>query len=664
VIRRRAVGADVQPGGGVHFRVWAPERRRVEVVFEAGVEPLALAPERGGVWAGLARGARPGTRYRFRLDGEDKLYPDPASRFQPEGPHGPSEVIDPAAFAWTDHAWQGLRPPGQVIYELHLGTFSPEATWDGARGRLPHLRDLGVTALEIMPVACFPGAFGWGYDGVNLFAPYDGYGRPEDFRRFVDDAHRLGLGVLLDVVYNHLGPDGNYLRCFAPAYVSSKATEWGDALNFDGPDSGPVRELFADNAAYWIDEYHLDGLRLDATQSIFDTSTDHIVAELTRRARAAAGQRSIIVSAENEPQETRFVRPQAQGGHGLDGLWNDDFHHSARVALTGQNEAYYTDYLGTAQELISAVKHGFLFQGQRYHWQKKRRGQPTRGLAPRSLIAYLENHDQVANSGSGDRLWALTSPGRHRAMTALLLLGPWTPLLFQGQEWSASAIFTYFAHHNPELAAQVRKGRVEFLTQFRRCATPEMREQILDPASPETVARCRLDWSEVLAAPHARTLALHRDLLSLRRSDPVIAAQGERDVHIDGAVLADECLVLRFFAPDSADDRLLLINLGRDLALDRAPEPLLAPPEDRRWVTLWSSEHPSYGGTGTPALDNDDDDDDDAADAATDAATATAAAGAAAGWRIPGHAAVLLSSRVGTQAAPPPEFHRGRSGTL
>jgi maltooligosyltrehalose trehalohydrolase len=620
VIRRLPVGAEVQPGAGVHFRVWAPERRRVEVVLE-GDDSLVLTAEAGGYWAGLAPHGRAGLRYRFRLDQDEQLYPDPASRFQPEGPHGPSEVVDPGAFAWTDHGWPGLRLAGQVMYELHLGTFAPEGTWAGARGRLAHLRDVGVTALEIMPVSCFPGAFNWGYDGVDLFAPYQGYGRPDDFRRFVDEAHRLGLGVVLDVVYNHLGPDGAYLRSFAPAYFSDQATEWGEALDFDGPRAGPVREFFAENAAYWIAEYHVDGLRLDATQSILDTSPEHIVAELTRRARAAAGGRSIIVVAENEPQQSWLVRPPAEGGHGLDGLWNDDFHHSARVALTGQNEAYYTDYRGSPQELISAVKHGFLYQGQRYRWQKQRRGHSTRGLAPRTMIAFLENHDQVANSGAGDRLWRMTSPGRHRAMTTLLLLGPWTPLLFQGQEWSSSAVFTYFADHLPQLAALVRKGRGEFLAQFPRCATLEMRDRLLDPSSPETAALCRLDWSELSARRHTESLALHRDLLSLRRSDPIIAAQGEGGVQIDGAVLAGECLALRFFAERPEDDRLMAVNLGLDLTLHAAAEPLLGPPDGRRWVESFSSENPRYGGTGTPPLDSDD-----------------------AGWRIPGHAAVLLAT--------------------
>jgi len=614
-VRRVPVGAEVQPGGGVHFRVWAPGHRKIEVVLEGG-PTVALAPEAGGYWSGLVAQALPGHRYRYRIDGEGP-FPDPASRFQPEGPHGPSEVVDPAAFAWTDHGWEGLRLAGQVMYELHLGTFTPEGSWEGARARLPHLRDLGVTAIEIMPVAAFPGAFGWGYDGVQLYAPYAGYGQPDDFRRFVDEAHRLGLGVMLDVVYNHLGPDGNYLRCFSAGYFSDKANEWGEALDYDGPQSAPVRELFAENAAYWVSEFHIDGLRLDAVQGIFDESADHIVADLTRRARAAAGGRSIIVTAENEQQQSHYARPQAAGGHGLDGLWNDDFHHSAVVAMTGHNEAYYSDYFGSAHELVATVRSGYLYQGQWSHWQKKPRGTSARGLPPRTFINYLENHDQVANSATGDRLWRQTSPGRARAMTALLLLAPGTPLLFQGQEWSSTAPFRFFADHNSELRPLVRKGRAKFLAQFPSCATAERQDQMPDPGAPETMAACRLDWSEPGRAVHQESLALHRDLLALRRSDPIIAAQGDHGVHIDGAVLTGECFALRFAGP--AEERLLIMNLGRDLHLRPMPEPLLAPPAGRRWLIQWSSESVRYGGTGAPlSVDQGE------------------------GWRIPGHAAVLL----------------------
>lgn len=617
-LRRRAVGAEIV-GGGVDFRVWAPHHHRVEVVLDE-IGPVPLDAEPCGYWRVLVCGIGAGARYSFRLDGEKTLYPDPASRFQPDGPHGSSEVIDPRSFIWSDGGWSGLRLHGQVFYELHLGTFCREGTWEGARQRLPALRDLGVTAIEIMPVADFPGAFGWGYDGVDLYAPYHGYGRPDDFRRFVNEAHGLDVGVILDVVYNHLGPDGNYLKAFAPAYFA-KQTEWGEGINYDGVDAHGPRTFVSENAATWIDEFHLDGLRLDATQTIYDESTDHILAEIGRHARAAAGGRDIVIVAENEKQQTRLARPLVQGGCGLNALWNDDFHHSAMVALTGRNEAYYMDYQGTAQELLSALKHGYLYQGQRYAWQKQRRGTPTRGLAPETFVAFTENHDQVANWWRGERLWRLSDPGRHRAMTGLLLLGPWTPLLFAGQEWNATAPWMFFADHNGALAPLVRKGRTDFLSQFPSCATAEARAQIADPGAAETFERCRLDWAEREREPHAQALALHRDLLSLRRTDPVIAAQAQGDVSVDGAVLGSECFVVRFFAADN-DDRLLIMNLGRDRHLSPAPEPLLAPPDGARWGLLWSSEDPRYGGSGTPDPEPEEH-----------------------GWQIPGHAALLLGRR-------------------
>ena len=615
--RRLPVGADPAAEGGVHFRVWAPKRRRVEVVIEGegGVEmgTFALEAEPGGYFSAHVAAAGAGTRYRYRLDGEGP-YPDPASRFQPEGPHGPSEVVDPSAFRWTDDGWPGVRLPGQVLYEMHVGAFTREGTWAAAARQLPALADLGITLLEVMPVADFPGRFGWGYDGVNWFAPTRLYGTPDDFRAFVDRAHAAGIGVVLDVVYNHFGPSGNYLREFCDAYFTSRyETDWGEAIDYDGPDSGPVREFAVANARYWIREFHLDGLRLDATQNVYDASSDHILAAVTRAARDAAGGRPIVVVAENEPQEARLVRPPEEGGYGIDALWNDDFHHAATVALTGRAEAYYTDYHGGPQELVSAARWGFLYQGQRYRWQRQRRGTLALDLPATAFVNFLQNHDQVANSARGERVHAHAAPGALRAMTALMLLAPQTPLLFMGQEFAASAPFLYFADHEPELAAKVRAGRGEFLEQFRSLATEPMQRRLHDPADPAAFGRCKLDFAE--RRTHAPVYALHRDLLRLRREDPVFRAQAGERLH--GAVLGPEAFLLRFFGA-GGDDRLLLVNLGRDLHLDPAPEPLLAPPADRRWRVLWSSEDPCYGGTGTPEPDTEQN------------------------WRIPGRAAVVL----------------------
>lgn len=580
---------------------------------------LQLGAEGQGYFSALVRTAEAGCRYGYRLDGDPRICPDPASRFQPDGPHGLSQVVDAAAFAWSDQDWPGIRREGgQVLYEMHIGTFSPEGTWDGAREELPELARIGITTIELMPIADFAGRFGWGYDGVSLFAPTRLYGSPDDFRRFVDDAHALRLGVILDVVYNHVGPDGNYLNVFSADYFTERhKNEWGEAINFDGPHSQPVREFFAANARYWVEEFHLDGLRLDATQQIFDASAEHVLAVIARQVRDAARERSTYVIAENETQESRLVRSPEHGGYGIDAVWNDDFHHSASVALTGYRHAYYSDYCGSAQELLSAVKWGYLFQGQRYRWQKQRRGTPALDLSPVRFVAYIQNHDQVANSARGLRCHELTSPGRYKAMTALLLLGPQTPLLFQGQEFASSSPFLFFADHKPELARLVGQGRRDFLAQFPDLALPETAAQLADPGNPETFQRCKLDFGE--RERHAEIYRLHCDLLRLRREDPVLGSKAACK-KVDGAVLTSHAFLLRFFSRDGLD-RLLLVNLGGFLHYDPAPEPLLAPPEGHQWQTAWSSNDLGYGGFGTPELDTEQN------------------------WQIPGEAAVFLIPR-------------------
>jgi maltooligosyltrehalose trehalohydrolase len=556
---------------------------------------IALEPEADGYFSGRIREASPGTLYRLALSGGAKLYPDPASRYQPQGPHGPSRVVDPGSFTWTDQGWRGVVG-APVLYELHVGTFTPSGTWEAATEKLGHLAELGVTVVEVMPVAEFPGDFGWGYDGVGMFAPYHRYGAPEDFRRFVDAAHASGLAVILDVVYNHWGPDGNYASDFSDQYASERhTTDWGAALNFDGPGSEGVRDFCVANVRHWVEEYHLDGFRFDATQDLHDDGPEHVLALLAREARAAAPERRLLLVAENEPQQARIVRPREEGGYGLDGIGNDDFHHTAFVALTGRRQGYYGPYQGSAQELVSAARHGFLYQGQWYPWQQQRRGTGTRGLRPAALLHYLENHDQVANSAHGRRLHQLCAPSAWRALIALLLLGPATPLLFQGQEFASSAPFHYFAHHPGELARAVRKGRVEFLRQFEDFAATDLDSIVADPSDPATFLTSKLDWSE--AETNAQAMALHADLLSLRRSDGPLTPPRQ----LEGAVLSGTAFVLRGVAPeaDGSRDRLVLINLGADLSLSPAPEPLLAPPTSRGWRLVWSSEDPRYGGAGT-----------------------------------------------------------------
>lgn len=624
--RMLPVGAEPLRDGGVHFRVWAPRCSHVAVVLEggpgSGAFPKSFALERDGdgYFSGLVGEATAGSLYRYRLDESEQLLPDPVSRFQPHGPHLSSQVIDPRAFSWKDSAWAGLRTEGQVLYEMHVGTFTRQGDWRSAAAELPELAGLGITVIELMPVAEFPGRFGWGYDGVDFFAPSHLYGAPEDLRAFIDKAHAHGIGIILDVVYNHVGSEGNYLREFSPFYISrNHDSDWGASLNFDDQGCGPVREFVLSNVRHWIIEYHFDGFRVDATQQLFDDSQEHILNEITRDARQAAGERSILMVAENEPQESRLLYPADKGGAGLDALWNDDFHHSAMVALTGRNEAYFTDYLGRPQEFISTAKWGFLFQGQRYKWQCERRGTPAFGLRASCFINFIQNHDQVANSARGWRIDRLTSPGRYRAMTAFLLLGPATPMLFQGQEFAASTPFLYFCNPSPLFAKNTRRGRAEFLTQFISLATPEMQAMLSDPSDTKTFEQCILNLEE--RRSHSSVYDLHRDLLRLRHEDLVFKSQASGG--IDGAVLGPQAFVLRYWGPEG-DDRLLLVNLGMDLHLDPAPEPLLAPSAAGYWSIIWSSEHLRYGGNGVPEVEDE------------------------LNWHIPGEAAIVLAPETST----------------
>jgi maltooligosyltrehalose trehalohydrolase len=618
VQRRLPIGAEIASAeDGAHVRVWAPGHAKVTLVADPPGDPsrdrprdptrdpardadrnapsrhVALTREPDGYHSAFVPGLRTRQRYGFHLGDDRTLYADPASRYQPDGPFGPSEIVDPAAFAWTDAGWTGIAADRHVLYELHLGTFTPEGTWAAAAAWLPYLADVGITTIEVMPVADFAGRHGWGYDGVNLFAPYHGYGTPDDMRRFVDRAHATGLAVILDVVYNHFGPAGNQMFAWSPAYKAVQLSEWGDAFNFDGEHSAAVRELVVANAGYWIDEFHLDGLRLDATQAMRDRSPEHVLVAVARRARQAGRGRTIFVVGENEPQDATLLAPPTE----LDALWNDDFHHSARIALTGLVDGYLHDYRGSPQELISAIKRGFLYQGQMYPWQHNPRGRPTRGVARNRFVCFLENHDQVANVGFGERLATLADPASVRALTALLLLAPSLPLLFQGQEHGATQPWQFFVDHADPLRAEVRSGRARFMAQFTRLATAEAQAALADPGDEATFRACVLD-------PPDRRLddprvVLHRDLLRLRRDDP--AFTDARPEALDGAVLSEYAFALRYVQDDPLRDRLLLVNLGPTFARTGVAEPLLAPPDGTGWRVVWSSEDPRYGGHGTAA---------------------------------------------------------------
>ncbi len=589
------LGATLLPDG-VRFAVWAPKANRVDVVIEdAGapaVHPLASGAD--GVWSATVPDMSAGARYRYRLDG-GATFTDPYSRFQPDGVHGASEVIDPVRFRWTDGGWPGLSADGLVIYELHVGTMTPEGTFAALIRQLPALKRLGVTAIELMPVAQCPGRWNWGYDGVDLFAPSHNYGRPDDLKRLVNAAHRAGLGVLLDVVYNHLGPDGNYLRMFSYDYFTDRHTTlWGDALNYDGPNNRFVRDYVIDNACYWLAEYHVDGLRLDATDAIIDDSPTHLLAELSDRARAAAG-RPVVLFAEEARNDVRTIRRRDQGGYGITGVWADDFHHAVRVFLTGEREGYYTSYQGTLPEIATALEQGFIFQGQPSPRDGKQRGTAVTDEPATGFVFCIQNHDQIGNRAYGERLHHDIDVERYHVSSALLLMVPETPLLFTGQEFRASASFMFFTDHQPELGRRVTEGRREEFKGFRAFADPHLRAAIPDPQADETFLRSKLDLNE--RRVNATTLRLYRDLLALRRSDPVLQVQDrERTRAVDAGA---EILALHRWHSD--DHRLVIANFGPSVGIRIADQPVLADLSLDRPKLLFSTADRRYGGAGQPA---------------------------------------------------------------
>jgi len=505
-------GAEVTAAGAVRFRLWAPAAQRVELLLYQGASTRTepLAPLAGGWFALDSSAAHAGSRYRFRIDGEREV-PDPASRFNPEGVHGPSEVIDPTDFRWDDLDWRAPPWHTSVIYELHVGTFSAPGTYAATAERLAHLAALGVTAIELMPVAAFPGARGWGYDGVLLYAPHAPYGTPQDLKALIAAAHRYGLAVILDVVYNHFGPEGNYLHLYAPQFFNAqRTTPWGAAINFDGEASHTVRDFFIHNARYWLEEYHCDGLRLDAVHAVYDSSETHIVSEIAVAARASSGAggatRTVYLTLENYDNAARLLGAEG-GAASADAQWNDDVHHCLHALLTGESEGYYADYTATPGTLLCrALAEGFAYQGERSRYLGASRGEPSAQLPPSAFIDFLQNHDQVGNRVHAERLSRLVSePAALRAATALLLLAPHPPLLFMGEEWAAPQPFPWFCDYEPQLLERVREQRAR---EFPGAA---------DPGTAATFASAQLDWSRLGERAHARVLHDYRRLLSLRR---------------------------------------------------------------------------------------------------------------------------------------------------
>jgi maltooligosyltrehalose trehalohydrolase len=481
-----------------------------------------------GHFVARVRGVAAGTRYRYCVDGHGP-FPDPASRWQPEGVHGPSEVCGGPSFFWSDRSWRGLPHKDLIIYELHVGTFTPAGTFAGVTERLADLVDLGVTAIELLPVADFSGQRNWGYDGVALFAPARCYGRPDDLRRLVDTAHRIGLAVILDVVYNHLGPDGNYLSHYDKDFFNPR-TAWGPGPNFSRSNA---REFVIENALYWLHEFHCDGLRLDATQAIVDTSRVHILAELAARVRASIPHREVVLIVEDSRNLAQLLRPVEASGWGYDGVWADDFHHQLRRLLAGDREGYYRDFRGNINDLAKTIRQGWFYCGQKSVCSGRPRGTDPAGLHPRQFVYCLQNHDQVGNRARGDRLHHVIDAAPYRAASALLLGLPHTPLLFMGQEWATSRPFQFFTDFPPTLGQRVTEGRRRDYGQFKEFSDPKMRNRIPDPQAESTYLASRLDWSERAREPFAAMYRFYRQLLRLRRqarslrgSDFTITAHG------------------------------------------------------------------------------------------------------------------------------------------
>jgi maltooligosyltrehalose trehalohydrolase len=504
---------------GVSYRIWAPCVSRIELeIFEGKnvIRRIGLAKDAAGFHAGRDEEGRAGNCYKYRLDDGDS-FPDPASRWQPFGVHGPSMVVDARAYRWESAPFE--RPPFRdlVIYELHVGAFTPAGTFRGAIERIPYLRALGVSAIELMPVADFPGERNWGYDGVSLYAPAHSYGQPDDLRALVDAAHAQGIAVILDVVYNHFGPDGNYLHAYIGDYLDEKKkTPWGGAIRYGSPEFGPLREFVIDNPRYWMEEFRIDGFRLDATHAIVDESPRHILAEITEVIHARGG----YAIAEDSRNDARVLHPVEEGGIGFDGVWADDFHHVVRVANTHESEAYLSDFFGTVQELVETIEKGWFYHGQASTYSGRPRGTPADNLPPGACVHCISNHDQVGNRAFGERLSDSVTLEAYLAASALLCLTPHTPLLFMGQEWAASTPFLFFTHHNDELGKLITAGRREEFKGFAAFQTSEGIKSIPDPQSVETFESSQLDWNELQRPPHAGVLALYRACIALRREDP------------------------------------------------------------------------------------------------------------------------------------------------
>ncbi len=547
--------------GGVHFALWAPAIDTLGLAVEGAGAALTMTRTEHG-WHEIATQlAAAGSRYSFVLPDGTRV-PDPASRFQPNDVHGASEVVDPHSYAWRDARWRGRPWHEAVLYELHVGAFTPAGTFAGAAEKLAHLAELGVTAIELMPIGDFPGRWNWGYDGVFPYAPDASYGRPEDLKAFVDAAHAAGLMVILDVVYNHFGPEGNYLGRYAPEFFTERHhTPWGAGINFDGARSAPVREFFCDNALYWIHEFHFDGLRLDAVHAILDDSPVHILEELARRVRTSVAGRHVHLILENEDNQAARLARNAGGQPILySAQWNDDIHHVLHTAATGELAGYYAEYLGDDQKLGRALAEGFAFQGEQMHFRGSPRGEPSAHLPPEAFIAFIQNHDQIGNRAFGERLCELATLEAYRAVVAVYLLLPQIPMLFMGEEWQAQQPFSFFCDFHGELAEAIRTGRRAEFSRFPEFQNPDAHARIPDPLALETFLSARLDWDALSVRAHAAGLEWYRELLRVRQREivPRIPRIGGGAARFE--VLGPLAVCVRWRAGEE-EDLVLLTNL-------------------------------------------------------------------------------------------------------
>jgi maltooligosyltrehalose trehalohydrolase len=582
---------------GVFFRTWATDKKNVSIVVFSDkgsvVREVPMDRETTGYYSTVDAASSPGTLYKYRLDGN--LVPDIASRFQPQGVHGPSEVVDGRSFRWTDSGWKPPALHELVIYELHVGTFTQEGTFKAIAERFDHLKGIGVNAIELMPIADFAGDRNWGYDGVSIYAPSRAYGTPDDLRTLMNSAHQAGLAVLLDVVYNHLGPDGNYMGVYSDHYFNAEHhTPWGAAFNLDGPDATPVRNHFAENPLYWMKEFHIDGFRLDATHAIPDDSPKHLIQQIAEEIQELGA----LVICEDPRNERKLILPRDVGGYGCDAVWADDFHHVVRVQMTHENEGYMGYFKGSMEELLKTVRQGWLFTGE---LQKDGipRGTPGADIEPEHFVHCISNHDQVGNRAYGDRLNQLVSPAAYRAASALLLTDPYTPMLFMGQEWASSSPFLYFTDHHVELGKGVTEGRRKEFAEFSDFQDQAKRALIPDPQALTTFNLSKLDWAQLVRKPHRETLRLYRDFLRFRRDNLTDRRRGRWQVE----QVSPMAIAIRY-RRHGAGDILIVAQLEANDSILELENEQLRPGKGRTWKSVISTNEPAYGGKAAARLES------------------------------------------------------------